>query len=329
MPLTWAGLLAAVTTAAGCDGTQSPLNPAGPQARDIATLTWWFFVISFVVYAVTMSALVWAMARRRRPSDDDPETSRRLARVIGSALAVTVVTLVGLSTYSVVNGRRLTPPAHAALTVDVVGHQWWWDFQYRDPPGAWVHAPNELHVPVGVPVRLRAVSADVIHSFWVPNLIGKRDLVPGIITHTWIQADRPGVYRGQCAEFCGDQHAHMALYVIAEPRDRFTDWLSRQRASAAEPVTATARHGRDVFLSGPCVVCHTIRGTGAGSRVGPDLTHVGSRATLAAGTLPNVTGHLAGWIADSQSIKPGNHMPPTRLSPGDLHAVVAYLETLQ
>ena len=321
----------AAFAAAACSGVQSPLAPAGPQADAIASLTWWFFGVCAVVYLLTLAALGGALARRRRQSDDDPATARRLGVVVAAAVGVTVVVLVLLTIASVAAGRRLTAPTGpGAITVDVIGHQWWWEFQYRDKdPQDWVNSPNELHIPVGVPVTIRATSRDVIHSFWVPNLHGKRDLVPGMITHTWIQADKPGIYRGQCAEFCGHQHAHMAFLVVAEPMETFMDWLQQQRRAAPAPVTAAQQRGHDVFMTGPCALCHTIRGTPAGSRVGPDLTHVASRRTIAAGTLPTTRGHLAGWIADSQSIKPGNRMPPNLVRGEDLQALLAYIETLR
>jgi cytochrome c oxidase subunit 2 len=217
--------------------------------------------------------------------------------------------------------------------VDVIGHQWWWDFQYRsDRPQELVSSPNELHLPVGVRVVLRAVSRDVIHSFWVPNLHGKRDLIPGQVTPLWLQADRPGVYRGQCAEFCGVQHAHMAFVVVAEPLDRFNAWLQHQRQPAPPPVATddgAVRRGHELFMQQPCVTCHAIRGTDAGARLGPDLTHVGSRMTLAAGALPNTPEHLSRWIAEAQSVKPGNRMPTISLGDDDRRALVAYLRSLQ
>jgi cytochrome c oxidase subunit 2 len=310
---------------------QSVLDPAGPQARTIAEVTWWFFGLLTVVYVLVIGALLWAVLRRRRDSDDAPETSRRLTTVVASAVGVTIATLVVLSVVSVVAGRGLTSPSGpGAITIDVIGHQWWWEFQYHDvSANERVNSPNELHIPVGVPVALKAMSRDVIHSFWVPNLHGKRDLIPGMVTHTWIQADRPGVYRGQCAEFCGHQHANMAFLVVAEPAEKFQQWLIQQRKGAPQPKTDAQKRGHDIFMSGPCVMCHTIRGTPAGSRVGPDLTHVAGRLTLAAGTLPRTRGHLAGWIMDSQSIKPGNRMPPNALTGDDLQALLAYLETLR
>ena len=318
--------------AAGCGGTQSMLNPVGPQARSIAGLTWWFFGVCAVVYVAVMGALFWAVARRGRPADTRPDVDRRLGRVVAGALGLTVLTLVGLTLASVSAGRSLEPPsAKAAVTVDVIGHQWWWDFQYNneDRPIENVDSPNELHLPAGVPVTIRAKSADVIHSFWVPNLRGKRDLIPPNVTYLWIQADRPGVYRGQCAEFCGHQHAHMAFPVVVESMDDFQRWLHAQRQAARPPATDTEKRGQDVFMSGPCVLCHTIRGTSAGSGNGPDLTHVSSRRTLAAGTLPNTPDHLADWIADPQAIKPGSLMPPNVMGREDLQALVAYLGALK
>jgi cytochrome c oxidase subunit 2 len=312
-------------------GDQSAFDPHGPIARSIATHGWWLLLMSIAVYLVVMVAFFIALGRRRRETDDSPETDARLTRSVSMAVALTVVILVGIAASSVVAGRGIYSPSGAgAVTVDVVGHQWWWDFQYHDvTPSDVFTSPNELHIPVGVPVVIKAMSMDVIHSFWVPNLMGKRDLIPGIVTNTWIQADEPGVYRGQCAEFCGHQHAHMALNVVAEPMDTFQAWIRHQREPAIEPATDEERRGKEVFLQSTCVTCHAIRGTDAGSHVGPELTHVGSRLMIAAGTLPNARGHLAGWIANSQSIKPGNRMPPNALAADDLQAVLAYVRSLR
>ena len=312
-------------------GDQSAFDPHGPIARSIATHGWWLLLVCIAVYIIVMAAFGIALARRRRETDDLPETSARLTRNVGISVALTILILIGIATSSVVAGRGLYSPSGAgAITVDVVGHQWWWDFQYHDiTPSDVFTSPNELHIPVGVPVVLKAMSTDVIHSFWVPNLMGKRDLIPGVVTNTWIQADEPGVYRGQCAEFCGHQHAHMALEVVAEPMDKFQQWVRHQREPASEPSTDEEKRGKDVFMQSPCVTCHSIRGTDAGSHVGPELTHVGSRLTLAAGTLPNARGHLAGWIVNSQSIKPGNRMPPNALAPDDFQALLTYVRSLQ
>ena len=278
-----------------------------------------------------MVALAIALVRRRRDSDHLPATTARLTRNVVLASAATVVVLVALAVATFAADRGLNSPSGpGAITVDVIGHQWWWDFQYRDvSPQDFVSSPNELHIPVGVPIHIKAQSRDVIHSFWVPNLHGKRDLIPGVITNTWFQADTPGVYRGQCAEFCGHQHAHMAFQVVAQPMDEFLEWIQQQRRPAPPPATDEQRRGHDVFMQSTCVTCHTIRGTDAGSRFGPDLTHVGSRLTIAAGTLPNTREHLQQWVANSQAIKPGNRMPPHRLAPEDLQALLSYLRSLR
>jgi cytochrome c oxidase subunit II len=188
---------------------------------------------------------------------------------------------------------------------------------------------NEIHVPVGRMVVLELRSTDVIHSFWPISLGAKRDQIPGKENSLWLRADRPGVYRGQCAEFCGHQHAKMAFLVVAERPDSFERWLATQRDTAATPADSLTRRGQEVFLGSSCVMCHAIAGTPAGSRIGPDLTHLAGRRTIAAGTLPNTRGNLAGWIVDPQTIKPGAKMPPNLLPPADLQALLAYLETLR
>jgi cytochrome c oxidase subunit 2 len=325
----WVALTAIALAA--CGGNQSMFNPQGPVARNHASVGWFLIGLMAVVYVAVMCALAVAVLRRRRASDDSAESTRRLARTVTWASIATVIVLVSVGVIAFAADRGMNSPSGpGAITVDVIGHQWWWDFQYRDlSPNDFVTSPNELHIPVGVPVVLSATSRDVIHSFWVPNLRGKRDLIPGIVTHTWLQADTPGVYRGQCAEFCGHQHAHMALQVVAEPMRAFQDWIQHQRQPAAEPMTDQQRRGRDVFMHGPCVTCHTIRGTDAGSRVGPELTHVGSRLMVGAGTLPNTRDHLRVWVTNSQATKPGNRMPPLALAPDDLEAVLAYLRSLR
>jgi len=320
---------------------QSVLDPAGPAAAHISRLWWLMFWVTTGVFLITMAFLALAVVRgftrrpafadRRRQLRPDPAADGALARSVALAVGATVLILFVFLVASFWTERRVAAvAAPSAVTIEVNGHQWWWDVQYDDSnPSLRVTTANEIHIPVGRPVVLKVTSRDVIHSLWVPNLQGKRDLIPGYTTAIWIQADRPGVYRGQCAEFCGYQHAHMALYVTAESDDEFQRWLTAQRAEAAAPLTEEQRHGRDVFLSSTCTQCHTIRGTIAGARLGPDLTHVGSRGTIAAGTLPNTRGHVAGWVSDSQSIKPGNHMPPNAVPGDDLQALLAYLERLK
>jgi cytochrome c oxidase subunit 2 len=320
-------------------GFQSALDPAGPQAARIGDLWWLMLWVCTAVYILVLLAMLWGAFRRRRAEAGvigpvvrpGIESERRLARWVGAATAVSAVILLVFLVASVATGRSLDAiESPQAVNIDLVGMQWWWQVQYSDPmPSRRVITANEIHIPVGKPVHLRLASLDVIHSFWVPNLNGKKDLIPGKTTETWIRADHPGVFRGQCAEFCGWQHANMALLVIAEPPERFAAWLESQRQPAAQPATPLALRGRAVFESQACPLCHNIQGTQAGGSTGPDLTHLASRRTLAAGALPNSTGNLAGWILDPQTIKPGNRMPAVSLATDDLQALLAYLETLR
>jgi cytochrome c oxidase subunit II len=261
----------------------------------------------------------------------DAASERRIGVAIGVSVAATVLVLIVFLVASVVTGRAiasLTTPD--PLKIEVTGYRWWWRIQYPDPiPSNTVTTANEFHIPVGRPVLLTLRSRDVIHSLWVPPLHGKKDLIPGHPNSMWIQADRPGRYEGQCAEFCGFQHAHMRLIIIAEPAEQFEKWLEAQRQPAEPPTDPLAQRGLQVFQTGSCALCHAIQGTEASGQVAPDLTHLASRTTLGAATIPNSTGYLAGWIIDSQHIKPGNAMPPNSLSAEDLHALLAYLGGLK
>jgi cytochrome c oxidase subunit 2 len=305
---------------------QSILDPAGPQAAHISRLWWLMLWVTTIVFVLVLGFLAAALLRRHRATS---EQSLQLA-VVG-AVGATLVILFGLLVASVWTGRAVASlGATSAVTIELVGHQFWWEVQFADAdPSRRVRTANELHVPIGRPVVLNVTSRDVIHSFWAPNLHGKRDLIPGYTTAIWIQADRPAVYRAQCAEFCGKQHAHMALDVVAEPDAQFERWLDAQRRPAAEPANASQVRGRDVFMRRQCVLCHSIRGTLAQGLVGPDLTHLASRGKLAAGTLPNTRGHLAGWIVNAQGIKPGSLMPPNLMTSDELQSLLAYLESLK
>jgi cytochrome c oxidase subunit II len=328
---------------AGCGGggAQSALDPAGPQAGRIGGLWWAMLITLSAVFLIVMGFLLVAVFRHRRPysgeAADLPDTKpdqtgeRRMSQFVIGGIVITVVILFGLLIHSFLTGRALySIAAEDALTVEITGHQWWWDVRYTSSdPSRIVNTANEIHIPAGRPVLFKLRSNDVIHSFWVPNLHGKTDLIPGHVTSTWIRADRTGTYRGQCAEFCGHQHAHMAFTVVVEPLEQFRAWYDAQLLPAAEPSTPSQARGRDIFLSSPCVMCHRIQGTDAGGRVGPDLTHVATRPTIAAGTLENTRGHLAGWVVDSQKIKPGNRMPPNNLEPQDLQALLDYLQSLK
>jgi cytochrome c oxidase subunit II len=318
-------------------GLHSALDSAGPQAGRIEDLWWVFFWVCLPVFLLVLAALAAALLHARR-HPVHPEAEHRLPgrepgllRAVGGATVVTAILLIGLLIASVSTGRAVGSPAPpGSLTLEIVGHQWWWEARYEDPePSRHFSTANEIHIPVGRPVRIKTRSNDVIHSFWVPNLQGKRDLIPGHPSEIWLQADRPGVFRGQCAEFCGVQHANMALVVVAEPPAAFAAWRSSQLAPARPPATALQSRGQAVFLALPCPTCHTVSGTPAGGKLGPDLTHLASRGTLAAGTLPNTREHLGGWILDPQTRKPGNKMPAVALPPDDLQALLAYLESLR
>jgi cytochrome c oxidase subunit II len=308
---------------------QSALHPAGQQAAHIAGLWWLMLWVCTAVFVAVMIGLAVAVARGRSKGPRAGEAT--LTRGVAGAVGLSVVALVGLLFASVLTGRAvgsLTDPA--PLAIRVTANQWWWAVEYQNPVAALnVTTADEIHLPVGRPTAITLVSSDVIHSFWVPNLHGKIDLVPGRVNTIWIKADTAGVYRGQCAEYCGLQHAHMAFTVVAEPAAQFEGWLAAQRAPARAPAGDDPARGKELVEQGTCALCHTIRGTSAGAVTGPDLTHIASRPTIAAGTLPNTPEHLALWIADPQAVKPGNRMPATGLSPADLRAVVAYLETLR
>ena len=327
----------ALSLLTGClSRRQSALDPAGPGAARISDLWWLMFYVCAAVYIAVVVFLLIALfrsrsAERQERIKPEMETERRLAKTVTGAVAATIVILFVFLVASFLTGRTLSEDADPnVLTIKVTGHQWWWDIEYQDPvPGRIFRTANEIHLPVGQTVRLQLTSRDVIHSFWVPNIDGKRDLIPGHETNIWLRADQPGVFRGQCAEFCGHQHAHMAFIVVVEPPEQFQAWVAQQRQIAAPPATPAEQRGQQVFFASSCVMCHTIRGTDASGRVAPDLTHLASRQTIAAGTLPNTRGHLGGWIIDSQRIKPGNRMPPNGLSPEDLQALLDYLQNLR
>jgi cytochrome c oxidase subunit 2 len=310
---------------------QSALEAAGPQAARIGQLWWLFLAVCAAVYVLVLGFLGAVLLRGLRTSAATRTSDRGLTRAVATATGATVITLFILLVASVGTGKALSVHGDpSALYIKVTGHQWWWQAQYQDPsPDQQFETANEIHIPVGRPVVFMLTSTDVIHSFWVPSLHGKMDLIPTHQNTIWMRADRPGVFRGQCAEFCGLQHANMGLLVVAEPPAEFEAWRRAQVAPARVPHTPDEVRGQAAFTSLPCALCHSIRGTPAGGRTGPDLTHLATRRTIAAGTLPNTRGHLAGWIVDPQGIKPGNAMPQSLLEPDDLQALVSYRGSLQ
>ena len=302
---------------------QSVLTPHSGPEHSITTLWWVMFGVSCVGLALIGTLLLLGWIRRNRAALPFGGTERAATRlIIGLGIATPLVLLTALFVWSdVFVIRRTSAPSRAStdLKVHVVGHQWFWTIHYEGAPHA--ETANELHIPVGSRVDVIGTSADVIHSFWVPELNRKVDLVPGRTTSVLLEADRAGTYPGQCAEFCGVQHAHMQLTVVAEPGKAFAKWFLDQDRKAA--------HWLPLFAAKGCANCHAIRGTPADGTVGPDLTHVASRATLAAGTIPNDRVHLRAWLQDPQKIKPGARMPTLPLSPRALDALVSYLETLK
>jgi len=320
-------LLLPLLALAGCSGVQTPLDPWGIQAERIADLTYVLFWGGAVVFLITMGFL--ALAILAPSSLRRAMGSRRFLVAMGIVFPVTVLT--ALLAYSLGVSRALTQAmSEAPLRIEVIGRQYWWEVRYPDLGEGAVTA-NALHLPVGREVELHLTSADVIHSVWVPNLHGKLDMIPGRVNRQRLRADRVGVLRGQCAEFCGAQHTLMAFDVVVQEPAEFDSWIARQRAPVPEPQTDEHRRGMQVFGEAGCGACHAVRGTPWVARIAPDLSRIGSRPTLAGGAIPNTRGNLAGWIAAPQDIKPGNAMPAyaRALEGSDLLALASWLESLR
>lgn len=318
-------VVAAVVSLTGCAG--GALAPRGSSATEIAQLWWLMLAAAALVYAVVLVIVVVALRRRAGRADPGSATRQRVDGrfIVWGGLVLPAVVLSVVLGATIATLTRL-PDGDGTLDVHVTGNQYWWEVRY---PQQGIVSANELHIPVGEDVRVHLTSDDVVHSFWVPELGGKRDLVPGRENVLVLDAEEPGAYRGQCAEFCGIQHANMAFWVIAHEREDFAAWADHAAEPAPEPTTAAARRGREEFEDAGCVSCHTVRGTSADGEVGPDLTHFAGRRTIGAGAVPNTRGHLGGWVVDSQTIKPGNAMPPQDVEPGRLDDLLDYLETLE
>jgi cytochrome c oxidase subunit II len=343
-----AAAVLALAASIGCSTRPATLDPAGPQAAAIAELALGFAAVCAIVYALVLVALAAAVFRRRPPQphrtlpndgahlppivlEPEPLGERRFARVVAVATAVTLVLLVLLLAASAWTGRTIfTTGSATPLQIQITGKQWWWEVVYPGAaPNEQITTANELHVPVGRTILVELRADDVIHSFWVPRLHGKRDLIPGRANSIAFRVDVPGRYEGRCAEFCGHQHAHMAIIVVAESADAFEAWRRAQLAPARAPVDPEIRRGSEVFATAPCALCHAIRGSGAGGRFGPDLTHLASRDRIGAGVLPNDAGGLAAWIVDTQGVKPGCRMPANAVAGADVAPLVAYLRSLE
>lgn len=326
---TWRRVLPAAGSllVAGCEGPQSALDPAGRGAEEIAALFWGLGITALVIWAAVIGLAYYAIHLR-------PEAhGKRVARLLiigGGAvfptIVLTVVLVIGLAGLP----RLLEPPPEGSLQIAVSGEQFWWRVRYPSPGGGTVELANELRLPVGESVEVRLESPDVIHSFWVPAIAGKIDMIPGRTNRLKLEPTRTGVFRGACAEYCGEAHALMTFYVVVMERPEFEAWLTHQASDAPAPADPLAQRGGALFLANGCGACHTVRGTEADGVVGPDLTHVGSRVSLGAGILPNEPAALVRWIARTADVKPGVHMPAFGMLPQeDLRALAAYLKALQ
>lgn len=310
----------------------STLAPKGPLADSIANLFWGMLIIGGLILAAVALMIFLGLYKARNSIKPLPLTftqSRNLVLISGVVIPFLILTVFVLSS-AAVNRELVAPMPDDAMTVKVTGHQWWWEIDYIDKDGhILVKTANEIRIPVDTPVKFVLEASDVIHSFWIPQLNGKTDMIPGKTNITWVKASEIGRFRGQCTEFCGKQHAKMAFYVDAMAENDFSTWLEKQAKSSREPITEAEQHGREVFLKSSCIMCHTIRGTTAMASVAPDLTHLGSRSSLAAGSVENNPSTLASWILNPQHIKPGSHMPASIIAGEDLGDLIQYLQSLE
>lgn len=330
-------LLCAAVLPCACTGPQRMLDTGSSAAQEIASLWWLFIALAVLTSIVIPALLLYAIQRGRRRARGETVREidgRRLVWIGGAIVPVLMLVTVLVASY-MLSGRIVAPLADGEepLTIEVTGHQFWWEIHY---PQEGVTTANEFVIPVGVPVRLRLTASDVIHSFWLPQLNGKMDLIPGRTHEWWLRADSAGAYRGQCAEYCGMSHALMAFWVRAVPQAEFDSWVARRTDAAAASVAGaapvTAGRGRAVFVEAECHYCHSTPGAPLPSALGtpgPDLGDVGSRTTLAAGRMPNTRANMAAWISDPQRLKPGSRMPPTRLAGTDMDALIDYLFSLR
>jgi cytochrome c oxidase subunit II len=309
--------------------SQSALYPAGPQAATPYDLwnvfvwlfaTLWVIVVGFIIFGLFYRGGVTRISER----------AGEKAVATGAGLTALILLVLIIISSAVAREIHVDQSQANELNVRVTGHQWWWEFQYRNGPADhFLTTANELHIPIGQTIRVEVRSGDVIHSFWVPSLSPKIDAIPNHFNEIVFQADKAGTYRGQCAEFCGRQHAHMGFLVVAETPADFNNWFNHQLEPSQENLSAEEQQGRQVFLSSPCVVCHRVRGTSALGGVAPDLTHLASRATIGAALLSNTPGNLSGWITDSQRVKPGTQMPPIDIASQDMQPLLSYLDALK
>lgn len=309
----------------GC-GELIALEPRGPAAAEMADIWWALFWAALVVTLIVFALLFFALLRARRKSQNSWREGRGTAFVLWGGAVIPAAILTGASVFTFSSLAVFDDPPEAPLTVTVTGHMFWWEIFYEE---AGFTTANELHIPVGQRVRVELESSDVIHSFWVPQLHGKIEMIPGQTNALYLEADEAGEYFGKCAEFCGVQHANMEFLVIAQEPDEYAAWLERTQTPARAPRGEAERVGQAVFMNAGCAGCHAVRGTPAQGQLGPDLTHLASRQTLGARLLENNRGNLAGWTVNAQALKPGNRMPPIPLESESLQALLAYLESLE
>jgi cytochrome c oxidase subunit 2 len=327
-----AGVVAGGVLLAGCGSGHSPsmLDPKGSESRHIAGLWWLMFAIACGVYAIVAGFITGAVLRKPAvASETDPDPSGRRfddRMIVFGGVVAPILVLVVLAVVTVTTTNALRRPEPDALRVDVVGKRWWWAVTY---PSAHFTTANELRLPTGRPIEIRLTSDNVIHSFWVPQLAGKVDTIPGQTNMLRFVARTPGTYKGECAEFCGVQHTHMGFIVRVESSGDFDRWLTQHARPALEPASEQAAEGEAAFNAQPCAGCHTIDGTPAAGTLGPNLTDIGERLTLGAGALANTPGNLERFMTDAPGVKPGVLMPELDLSPRDVHSIVAYLESLK
>ena len=323
--------------AAGCSKYPSIFTPASTNARAISELTLVVFGVSAFVFLIVELALIYSFVRFRQKKGSDPSLPRQVEgnhRLEIIWTGITALMLVVIFVFSLRTLRTISNPSGSVndqepantIHVRVVGHQWYWQLDYPDQE---VVTANELHIPINTPVKVELVSADVIHSFWVPELGGKTDVIPGTTNIMHIQADKEGTFTGQCAEFCGEEHAKMRLLVIVESKDKYDAWLQNQQQPIPASLSSDAAQGEQLFLSGTCGTCHTLNGTKAKGVVGPNLTHFASRQTFAGAWLENNAENLRQWLSDPQALKPGNLMPNLNIKPADIQLLIAFLQSLQ
>jgi cytochrome c oxidase subunit 2 len=310
----------------GCSGVQSALEPAGEHASDQAQLFWWMTAGSVLIWLIVMGLTWYAVSTPERSS----LTGARRLIVIGGLIVPSVLLTALLCHGLALLPQFLAAPAAGSLEIQVRGEQWWWRVRYLPDGRAPIELANEIRLPVGEPVEFELESLDVIHSFWIPSLGGKVDMIPGRRTRLMLKPTRTGTFRGACAEYCGASHAFMNFSVVVQEREAFDDWLARQARPARHPTQALPSRGHEVLIANGCGACHTLRGTAADGVIGPDLTHVGSRLSLAAGLLENERLDFVRWIGGTKSVKPEAHMPAFGMLPADdLQALGAYLEALE